>query len=96
MWFEAISNLIPIGRVEDVDDLASNLVVHLLASYLGHLLNASFKYVTTCVRVEERFCKRLAIWKRQYISKGALIKETRNFSKGGRITLIQSSMSSVG
>ncbi|KAJ9686044.1 hypothetical protein PVL29_015095 [Vitis rotundifolia] len=46
-------------------------------------LRASFNSVAAWDGIEERFRKRLAMWKRQYIS------------KGGRITLILSSLSSL-
>ena len=52
------------------------------SSYLGLPLGAPFKFVAWD-RVEERFYKRLAMWKRQYISKGE------------RITMIQSTLSSL-
>ncbi|RVX22609.1 putative ribonuclease H protein [Vitis vinifera] len=73
MWFEVISGLkinldnskiLPVGRVDNVKELASELV----ASWDG---------------VEERFWKRLAMWKRQFISKGK------------RITLIRSTLSTI-
>ena len=51
--------------------------------YLGLPLGAPFKSVAVWDGVEERFQKRLAMWKRQYIS------------KGGRLTLIQSTLSSM-
>ena len=53
----------------------------LTSSYLRLLLGALFKSVTTWDGVEERFRKRLTIWKRQYISKRE------------RITLICSTLS---
>ena len=43
-------------------------------------LGAPFKSVTIWDGVEKRFRKRLAMWKRQYVS------------KGGRITLIRSTL----
>ncbi|KAJ9690838.1 hypothetical protein PVL29_013141 [Vitis rotundifolia] len=82
MWFEAIFGLrvildksepIPIGRVENVEELVSELgckVGRLSFTYLGMSLGASFKVVATWDRIEERFHKRLAMWKQQYISKG--------------------------
>ena len=95
MWFEAISGLklnldkselIPVRRVENVDDLACELgckVGCLSSTYLGMPLGASFNLVAVWDGIEERFHKRLAMWKQQYIS------------KGGRITLIHSSLSSL-
>ena len=93
MWFEAISGLkvnldkselILMGRVEKVDDLACELgckVGTFPFTYLGMPLGASFNSMAAWDGIEERFRKRLAMWKRQYIS------------KGGRITLIHSSLS---
>ena len=94
MWFEAISGLrinlekselIPVGCVENVEDLAAKLgckVGSLPSSYLRLLLGATFKSVAAWDGVYKRFQKRLAMWKRQYIS------------KGGRITLIWSTLAS--
>ena len=93
MWFEAISRLrinlnkseiIPEGRITDVDVLAMELgckVGALPSSNLGLPLGAPHNSVTVWDGIEERFKKRLALWKRQYIS------------KGGRITLIRSAFS---
>ncbi|RVW74271.1 hypothetical protein CK203_051040 [Vitis vinifera] len=88
MWFEAVSglrinleksDLIPVGRVENVDDLALDFgcrVGSLPSTYLSLPLGASFKSVSVWDGVEERFRRKLAMWKRQYLS------------KGGRATLI--------
>ena len=51
--------------------------------YLGLPLGPPFKSKVVWDGVEERFRKRLAMWKRQYIS------------KGGRLTLIRSTLSSM-
>ena len=96
MWFEVIfglkanmdkSELILVGRVENVDDLACDLgckVGSLPSTYLGMPLGAPFNSVVAWDGIDERFWKRLAmLWKRQYIS------------KGGRITLIHSTLSSL-
>ena len=95
MWFESCSGLkvnlekselIPMGRVNDIEDLALELgckVGGLLSSYLGLPLGAPFKSEVVWDSVEERFRKRLAMWKRQCIS------------KGGRLTLIRSTISSL-
>ena len=76
MWFEAClglkinlekSELIPVGRVHDIEDLTLELgckVGGLPSWYLGLPLGASFKSVAMWDGVEERFRKRLAIWKR--------------------------------
>ena len=69
------SKLIPVGRVEDLEELAFEVgckVGVLPTTYLGRL-----------DEVEKRFHKRLAIWKRQYIS------------KGGRPMLISSMLASL-
>ena len=52
-------------------------------SYLGLPLSASFKSLRVWDVVEERVRKRLSMWKRLYIS------------KGGRLTLIKSTLSSL-
>ena len=52
--------------------------------YFGFSLGASYKFSRVWDVVEERFRKRLAMWKRQYLSKG-----------GGRLTLIKSTLSSL-
>ena len=95
MWFEAISGLsfnlnkseiLPVGRVENVELLAFELdckVGALPSTYLGLPLVAPHKSVVVWDGVEERMRKRLALWKRQFIS------------KGGRITLIQSTLVSM-
>ena len=95
MWFEVMSRLkinlekselIPIGRVENIDDLALDFgcrVGSLPSTYLGLPLSAPFKSVTVWDGVEEWFRRRLAMWKRQYIS------------KRGRATLIRSTLSNL-
>ena len=95
MWFEAMSGLkinlskseiIPIGPVNNLVELASELgcnIGSLPTSYLGLPLGAKHKALGVWDPIEERFRKRLAAWKSQYIS------------KGGRITLIRSTLSSL-
>ena len=95
MWFEAISDLrinldrseiLLVGRVENLEVLALEVgckVGKLPTSYLGVPLGANHKYVTVWDGVEERFQKRLVKWKRQFIS------------KGGRMTLICSTLRSM-
>ncbi|KAJ9699874.1 hypothetical protein PVL29_005640 [Vitis rotundifolia] len=95
MWFEAISGLrinldkseiLPVGRVENLEALALEVgckVGRLPNSYLGIPLGANHKSMAVWDGVEERFRRRLALWKRNYIS------------KGGRITLIRSTLSSM-
>ena len=82
MWFEAISRLrvnlnkselILMGSLENVEDLDSKLdckVRSLPFTYLGMPLGAPFKSMVAWDGVEERFRKRLIMWKRQYISRG--------------------------
>ena len=95
MWFEALSGLkinlnkseiIPIGPVDNAEKLAKELgckIGALPTSYLGLPLGAKHKAVGVWDSIEERFRKRLASWKIQYIS------------KGGRATLIRSTLSSL-
>ncbi|KAJ9696951.1 hypothetical protein PVL29_008942 [Vitis rotundifolia] len=95
MWFEACSGLkinlekselISVGRVHDIEGLALELgckVGRLPSCYLGLPLGAPFNSLAVWDGVEERFRRRLAMWKRQYIS------------KGGRLTLIRSTLSSM-
>ena len=94
-WFEALSglrinldksSLLPVGRVENEENLAIELgckIGSLPAEELGLPLGAKQKASSVWDGVEERFRKRLANWKRQYIS------------KGGRLTLIRSSLSNL-
>ena len=94
-WLEAISglkinldksSLLLVGRVENEENLALELgfkIGSLLAKYLRLPLGAKHKAASVWDGVEERFRKRLANWKRQYIS------------KGGRLTLIRSTLSNM-
>ena len=78
------SSILPVGDVENPDLLALKLgckVQSLPTTYLGLPLGATHKSTMVWDAVEEKFRKRLALWKRQYIS------------KGGRLTLIQSTLS---
>ena len=95
MWFEAMSGLkvnldkseiIAVGRVENVEELALEFgckVSKFPSSYLGLPLGARYKEEAIWDGVEERPRKRLSFWKRQYIS------------KGGRMNLIRSTLSSM-
>ena len=95
MWFEALSGLkinlnkneiIPIGPVDNAEELAIELgckTGSFPTSYLGLPLGAKHKAVGVWNSIEERFRKRLATWKIQYIS------------KGGRATLIRNTSSSL-
>ena len=76
MWFEALSGLkvnmeksklIPIGRVENMGELADEYgykVGNLPSTYLGMPLGAPFKSIGVWDGIDERFRKRLAMWKR--------------------------------
>ena len=95
MWFEAFSGLkinlfkseiIPLGRVDNVEELAAELgcgVGSLPTKYLGLPLGAPHRASGVWDSIEERFRNRLSSWKRQYIS------------KGGRLTLIRSTLCSL-
>ncbi|RVW76366.1 hypothetical protein CK203_049900 [Vitis vinifera] len=89
-WFEAASGLrinlakselIPVGEVEEIEEMAVELgcrVGSLPNVYLGLPLGVPHKASSMWDGVEEKMRRRLALWKRQYIS------------KGGRVTLIKS------
>ena len=67
------SELLPIRRVENLEGLAFVLgckVGALPIAYLGLPLGAPFNSLAIWCGVEERFHKRLTMWKRQYICKG--------------------------
>ena len=78
--------ILPMGRVENVEMFALELgykVGALPSTYLGLPLGAPHKSMAIWDGAKERIWKRLALWKRQFIS------------KGGRITLIQSTLVSM-
>ncbi|RVW20562.1 putative ribonuclease H protein [Vitis vinifera] len=80
------SEILPVGRVENAELLAAELgckVGSLPSTYLGLPLGASHKSMRVWDGVEERMRKRLALWNRQFIS------------KGGRITLIRITLASM-
>ena len=80
------SEIIPLGRVDNVEMLAAELgcgVGSLPTMYLGLPLGAPHSALGVWDSIEERFRKRLSSWKRQYIS------------KGGRLTLIRRTLSSL-
>ena len=95
MWFEAMSGLrinldkselTLVGSVENAKALAADLgckVGSLTSTYLGLPLGAPLRSVAVWDGVKERMRKKLARWKSQYIS------------KGGRITLIRSTLASM-
>ena len=70
-------------NIESLVEAFGCQVGSLPSSYLGLPLGAPFKSIPVWDDVEERLCRRLALWKRQYIS------------KGGRLTLIRSTLSSM-
>ena len=94
-WFEAAfglrinlakSELIPVGEVEEIEEMAVELgcrVGSLPNVYLGLPLGAHHKAPSMWDGMEERMRRKLALWKRQYIS------------KGGRITLIKSTLANM-
>ncbi|RVW19306.1 LINE-1 reverse transcriptase-like [Vitis vinifera] len=94
-WFEAASGLrinlakselIPVGDVEEIEEMAVELgcrVGSLPNVYLGLPLGVPHKASSMWDGVEEKMRRRLALWKRQYIS------------KGGRVTLIKSTLASM-
>jgi hypothetical protein len=80
------SELVPLGQVSNVAELANILgcrVSTLPLAYLGLPLRAGFKKKVVWNNVVEKFEKRLIGWKRLYLS------------KGGRLTLIKSTLSSL-
>ena len=73
-------------RVENAESLAVELgckIGSLPTVYLGLPLGAKRNSLEVWDGVEERFRRRLALWKRQYIS------------NGGRFTLIRSTLSNM-
>ena len=95
MWFEAIFGLkinldkiqvIPIKGVANVKELASMLdcrIGKLLATYLGLPFGVSYKSFRVQDGVEERFWEKPSKVEKAYLS------------KGGRLTLIKSTLSSL-
>ena len=95
LWFEVSlglkinldkSEFIPIGAVDNLDALVAELgcrTGHLPTTCLGLPLGAAHKSMAIWDNIEEKMHKRLALWKRNYIS------------KGGRITLIKSTLASL-
>ena len=69
--------------MEELADEFGYKVGNLPSTYLGMPLGAPFKSAVAWDGIEERFRKRLAMSKRLYIS------------KGGRITLIRSTLSNL-
>ena len=94
-WFEAISGLkinlgklemVPVGVVSNMEVLAGILgckCASLPLKYLGLPLGAKFKETTIWNPIIEKMERRLAGWKRLYLS------------KGGKVTLIKSTLSNL-
>ncbi|RVW48469.1 putative ribonuclease H protein [Vitis vinifera] len=82
----AKSEIIPVGDVEEIEELAVELgcrVGSLPSQYLGLPLGAPNRALLCGMGWKRGVRRRLALWKRQYIS------------KGGRITLIKSTLASM-
>jgi hypothetical protein len=80
------STLVPVGSRGEVDQLAGLLgygTGYLLLKYLGLPLGASFKLKAMWMDLEDLMSRRLTPWKRIYRS------------KGGRVTLIKSTLSNL-
>jgi hypothetical protein len=80
------SEIVPIGEVANVEGLAQLLgcrVASLPMTYLGLLLGASYKVASIWNGVIEKMERRLVEWKRMYLS------------KGGRLTLLTSTLSNL-
>ena len=95
LWFEAFfglrinlgkSEMVPVGEVPNMVDLAGILgcnQVSLPMKYLGLPLGAKFKESTIWNPIIEKMERHLAGWKRLYLS------------KGGKVTLIKSTLSNL-
>uniref|UniRef100_A0A2N9EQD7 Reverse transcriptase domain-containing protein n=1 Tax=Fagus sylvatica TaxID=28930 RepID=A0A2N9EQD7_FAGSY len=80
------SEMVPVGHVDGLDDLADLLhcrIGCLPLLYLGMPLGASYKSVDVWNTILEKIERRLAGWKKLYLS------------KGGRLTLLKSTLSSL-
>ena len=85
LWFEASSGLkinldksevISVGNVVNLNVLAAELgcrMGHIPSTYLGLPLRASHKSKAMWDNIEERVRRRLALWKRNYISKEGIV-----------------------
>lgn len=85
LCFEALSGLkvnfersaiFPVGEVSNISLLAGELVCkvgRIPTTYLGLPLGAMYNVVLMWEGIEERFRRKLATWKRQYISKGGTL-----------------------
>jgi hypothetical protein len=80
------SEIVPIGEVENVDRLASIFgcrVASLPMKYLGLPLGTPYKSTTIWNDIVEKMGRKLAGWKKMYIS------------KDGRLTMIRSTLSNL-
>jgi hypothetical protein len=80
------TEIVPVGLVPEVHDLVQVLgatITSIPMKYLGLPLGARFKSKDMWNPIVEKMEKRLAGWKRIYLS------------KGGRLTLIKSTLSSL-
>ena len=89
LWFEAASGLkinleksmvIPVGEVEGVLDMAAEIgckVGQLPTVYLGLPLGAPNKASSVWDGVEEKMRRKLALWKRQFLSNGGELLSLR-------------------
>ena len=87
-WFEAISGLkinlekrsvLLVGDVRNIETLATEIgfcIRTLPTTYLGLPLGMRHNSTTIWDGVEERFRRKLALWKRQYIPKGGRLTVT--------------------
>jgi hypothetical protein len=94
-WFEAISGLkinmlksemVPVGHVPNLVDLAAIMgckIAQLPMSYLGMPLGTKFKSKSIWDPILEKMERKLSGWQRMYLSKGS------------RVTLIKSTLSSL-
>jgi len=78
--------LVPVGNVDNMGELIGILgcgTSYLLLKYLGLPLWASYKAKSIWIVIVEKMERRLDSWKRMYLS------------KGGRVTLIKSTISNL-
>uniref|UniRef100_A0A2N9IZP3 Reverse transcriptase domain-containing protein n=1 Tax=Fagus sylvatica TaxID=28930 RepID=A0A2N9IZP3_FAGSY len=85
LWVNmAKSEMVPVGEVQNISELANSLCCHigvLPLSYLGMPLGASYKAVTVWNPILEKLERRLSGWQKLYLSKGGcltLLKKLRN------------------
>jgi hypothetical protein len=80
------SEMVPVGEVPNLSNLAESLCYHigkLLLSYLGMPLGALYKVTVVWNPILEKMECRLSGWQKLYLS------------KGGRLTLLRSTLSSL-